>query len=98
MRIVAKSTLKEFWEISPDAEKPLRAWFEKIKGTDWESSYKIKQIYGDTDPVGNGRIVFNIGGNKYRLIVLFIYETQICYIRFIGTHKEYDKIKDIENI
>jgi mRNA interferase HigB len=98
MRIVAKSTLKEFWEIYPDAEKPLRAWYEKIKGTDWESPYEIKQIYGDADNVGNGRIVFNIGGNKYRLIVLFIYEIKICYIRFIGTHKEYDKIKDIENI
>jgi mRNA interferase HigB len=55
-------------------------------------------VFPDADQVGNGRIVFNIARNKYRLIVKFIYETQICYIRFIDTHKEYDKIKGIETI
>lgn len=98
MRIVAKSTLKEFWEIYPDAEKPLRAWFDKIKNNNLQNPYDVKQIFNDADNVGNGRIVFNIARNKFRLIVLFIYETQICYIRFIGIHKDYDKIKNIENI
>jgi mRNA interferase HigB len=98
MRIVAKSTLKEFWEQYPDAEKPLKIWFETIKKATWNSPNEIKQVFTDADQVGNGRIVFNIARNKYRLIVKFVYETQICYIRFIDTHKEYDKIKKIENI
>ena len=98
MRIVAKSTLKEFWESYPDAEKPLRVWFDKIKKSQWENPNEIKQIFTDADQVGNGRIVFNIARNKYRLIVKFVYETQTCYIRFIGTHKEYDKIKNIDTI
>lgn len=98
MRIVAKSTLKEFWEQYPDAEKPLKIWFETIKKATWNNPNEIKQVFTDADQVGNGRIVFNIARNKYRLIVKFVYETQICYIRFIDTHKEYDKIKNIENI
>ncbi len=98
MRIVAKSTLRDFWEQHQDAEKPLRLWFDKIKKRDWNNPNEIRQFFGDADQVGNNRIVFNIARNKYRLIVKFVYETQICYIRFIGTHKEYDKIKDIANI
>lgn len=98
MRIVSKSTLREFWEHHQDAEKPLRLWFDKIKKGTWNNPNEIKQVFGDADQVGNGRIVFNIARNRYRLIVKFIYETQICYIRFIGTHKEYDKIKEIQDI
>ncbi|MDI9867564.1 type II toxin-antitoxin system HigB family toxin [Flectobacillus sp. DC10W] len=98
MRIVAKSTLKAFWEKYPDSEKPLKIWYEKIKSGTWNNPNEIKMVFPDADQVGNGRIVFNIARNKYRLIVKFIYETQICYIRFIDTHKEYDKIKGIETI
>jgi mRNA interferase HigB len=98
MRIVSKSTLREFWEKQPEAEKPLKIWFERIKKQDWSSPNEIKQVFTDADQVGNGRIVFNVARNKFRLIVKFVYQTQICYIRFVGTHKEYDKIKDIENI
>ena len=98
MRIVSKSTLREFWEQYADAEKPLKIWFETIKKGTWNNPNEIKRVFTDADQVGNGRIVFNIARNKYRLIVKFIYETQICYIRFIDTHKEYDKIKDIETI
>ncbi len=98
MRIVSKSTLKEFWGRYPEAEKPLKIWFEKFKKYEWSSSNEIKTVFNDADQVGNGRIVFNICRNKFRLIVKFVYQTQICYIRFIDTHKEYDKIKDIENI
>jgi mRNA interferase HigB len=98
MRIVSKSTLKEFWEKYPEAEKPLKIWFEKIKKQEWNNSNEIKAVFTDADQVGNGRIVFNIYRNKFRLIVKFVYQTQICYIRFVSTHKEYDKIKDIENI
>jgi mRNA interferase HigB len=98
MRIVSKSTLREFWEKQPEAEKPIKIWFERIKKQDWSSPNEIKQVFSDADQVGNGRIVFNVARNKFRLIVKFVYQTQICYIRFVGTHKEYDKIKDIENI
>lgn len=98
MRIVSKSTLRDFWEYHQDAEKPLRLWFDKTRKGTWNNPNEIKQVFSDADQVGNGRIVFNIARNRYRLIVKFIYETQICYIRFIGTHQEYDKIKDIGNI
>jgi len=98
MRIVAKSTLRDFWEDHQDAEKPLRLWFDKIRKGTWNNSNEIKSTFNDADQIGNSRIVFNIARNRYRLIVRFIYETQICYIRFIGTHKEYDKINDIGNI
>ena len=98
MRIVSKSTLRVYWLKHPDTEKPLKIWFEKIKKENWKSPNEIMQIFTDADQVGNGRIVFNIAGHKYRLIIKFIYQTQICYIRFVGNHKEYDKIKNIENI
>jgi mRNA interferase HigB len=98
MRVVSKSTLREFWEKYPDSEKPLKIWFEKINKSNFANPNEIKQVFADADQVGNGRMVFNIARNKYRLIVKFIYETQICYIRFIDTHKEYDKIDKIETI
>lgn len=100
MRVVAKTTLRKFWEQYPDAQTGLLQWYNKI--TDSHKTYEkpsdVIQEFYKSDYVGNGRIVFNINRNKYRLIVLFVYETQICYIRFVGTHPEYDKIKDIKNI
>ncbi len=98
MRVVAKSTLRAFWEKHPKSEKPLKIWYDKIKKQIWLNPNEIKQVFSDADQVKNGRIVFNISRNEYRLIVKFIYETQICYIRFIGTHKDYDKLKNIEPI
>jgi mRNA interferase HigB len=98
VRIVAKSTLKEFWKKYPNSEKPLKIWYGKIKKRSWLNPNEIKQVFTDADQVKNGRMVFNIARNEFRLIVKFIYETQICYIRFIGTHKEYDKLKNIDNI
>lgn len=98
MRVVAKSTLRTFWEEYPDAEIALQLWYEAITSKEWETSNDIIQAFSRADTVGNGRIIFNICRNKYRLIVLFRYKIQVCYIRFIGTHKEYDKIESIENI
>ena len=98
MRIIAKRTLRDFWETYPDAETALRYWFEQISKQDWQSPNEVINAFNGADTVGNGRIVFNIGGNKYRLIIKFVYETQICYVRFIGTHKEYDKIRNIQKI
>jgi len=100
MRIIAKSTIRNFWEktANKDSEQQLKAWYEAITERDWISPHDVVSYFKDADNVGNGRIVFNVCHNKYRLIVAFRYDVQLGYIRFIGTHKEYDKIKDIKNI
>ena len=95
MRIIARSTLKSFWEKSDyqDSEQQLKAWHKVITERDWKDAHEITQYFTDADHVGNGRIVFNICRNKYRLIVAFRYDRKIGFIRFAGTHKQYDKIK-----
>lgn len=100
MRIIAKGTLKSFWEKPDylDSEQQLKAWYKVIAERDWKDPHEIAEYFADADQVGNGRIVFNICRNKYRLIVAFRYDRQIGFIRFVGTHKQYDKIKDIKNI
>ena len=98
MRIIKKKTLQDFWEEYPDAEQPLKYWFEKVKNANYQHPNDVIVDNPKSDTVGNGRIVFNITHNKYRLIALFRYRIQTVYIRFIGTHKLYDQIKDIENI
>ncbi|WP_028665230.1 type II toxin-antitoxin system HigB family toxin [Runella zeae] len=98
MRIITKGTLKEFWEKYPDSEQELKYWYAKMKQANYQSPNEVIEDTPKTDIVGNNRVVFNICRNKYRLIVLFRYKLQRVYIRFIGTHKEYDKIEDIKNI
>jgi mRNA interferase HigB len=94
MRVIAIRTLKEFWQKpgNKDAEQPLRAWYAEAKEAEWEGPNDIKAKYLSASIVGNNRVVFNIRGNKYRLIVAIKYEFKIAYIRFVGTHKEYDQI------
>ena len=92
MRIISKKTLKEFWEVHEDAEQPLRAWHAKTKQANWKSTEDVKNDYRNASFVANSRVIFNIKGNKYRLVVVINYQYQIIYIRFIGTHKEYDNI------
>ena len=98
MRIIAKGTLREFWEQNPDAETGLRFWYTKISKNDWNTPNDVINGFNGADTVGNGRIVFNICKNKYRLIVFFRYDIQVAYIRFIGNHKEYDAINDIQTL
>jgi mRNA interferase HigB len=100
MRIIAKGTLRSFWEKNTfkDSEQQLKAWYEAITDRNWLNPQDMIRYFQDADNVGNGRIVFNICRNKYRLIVAFRYDIQVGYIRFIGTHKEYDKISDIKTI
>ncbi len=98
MHIIAVSTLKAFWEKYPDAEGPLRAWYSELKKADYRNPNEVIQDYPMADVVRNNRIVFNICHNKYRLIVTFRYRYKRVYIRFIGTHKEYDAIQDIANV
>ncbi|WWE59272.1 type II toxin-antitoxin system HigB family toxin [Parasalinivibrio latis] len=94
MRIISRATLREFWEKSAyrDAEQPLKAWFDEAKQASWQSPADIKDKYRNASFVANNRVVFNIHGNKYRLIVAVNYKFAMCYIRFVGTHAQYDKI------
>ena len=95
MRIIARSTLKLFWIKYSDAEQPLKAWFEIVKASIWEKPNDIKEVFRSADILSNNRVIFNIKGNKYRLIVSVRYDLKIVYVRFIGTHAEYDKIDAI---
>jgi mRNA interferase HigB len=93
MRVIAKSTLQAFWCRHPDAEGSLLAWYREVEKEDWDSLTKVKMRYRDASIVGNNRVVFNIRGNSYRLVVRVNYKYRIVYVRFVGTHVEYDKIK-----
>jgi mRNA interferase HigB len=98
MRVIAKSTLRKFWEDYPKSKQSLLSWHSNFLKGNYKNANEVIAIYRSADIVGNGRIVFNICHNDYRLIVKFDYVYQFAFIRFIGTHKEYDKIKDIKNI
>lgn len=95
MRIIVRKALKDFWEKSPhrDAEQPLKAWFKEVEIADWATPSDVKRIYRNASFAGNDRVVFNIAGNKYRLVVRINYPYRVVYIRFIGTHKAYDHIE-----
>lgn len=91
-RIVAKSTLREFWERHADSEQYLKTWYDTAKSAKCSTPNDVKQTYVSASILKDGRVVFNIKGNSYRLIVKFSYEKQWAFIRFVGTHDEYDKI------
>jgi len=92
MRIVARKTLSDFWEKHENSKTALLAWFSEAENAEWKTPSEIKKRYPSGDPVGDNRFVFNIKGNSYRLVVKIHYNTGVIYIRFIGTHAEYDKI------
>jgi len=98
MRVIAKSTLREFWQKYPKSEQQLLAWHKHFSKAEYRNANEIRKVFSSADNVGNGRIVFNICRNDYRLIIQFNYKFQFAFVRFIGTHKEYDNIKDIKNI
>jgi mRNA interferase HigB len=91
MRVIAKRTLRRFWERFPDAEGPLLAWFREVQGEEWGTPADVKEKYRSASFVGE-RVVFNIKGNAYRLVVWINYPFKVVYVRFIGTHEEYDAI------
>ncbi len=91
-RIIAKKTLREFWEKHADSEQYLKTWYETAKNSSWNSPNEIKQTYINASILKDSRVVFNIKGNSYRLIVKFNFDRQWAFIRFVGTHAEYDKI------
>ena len=92
VRVIARRTLREFWEKHADAEQPPRARYHDVRKADWHGPADVKRVYANASLVGVNRIVFNIGGNKYRLVVAVNYRYRICYVRFVGTHRAYDRI------
>jgi mRNA interferase HigB len=97
MRILSRSTLRAFWETHPDTEDPLKAWYYEASRADWQRPADVKAVHRSASIIANDRVVFNIKGNRYRLIVAMRYDIGMIFIRFIGTHAEYDKI-DAETI
>ena len=100
MRIIALSSLKEFWQRNPaydDTREPTLAWYRHTIKADWASPADVKEDFRNASILKDGRVVFNIAGNKYRLVVWINYAYRVVYIRFIGTHAQYDKI-DVQTI
>ena len=92
MRIIAKKTLKEYWEKEPAARTALAAWHAEAKAAEWSSPADVKAHYATASILKDGRVVFNIAGNRYRLVVWVNYDFHTIYIRFVGTHKDHDDI------
>ncbi len=92
MNVVKCSTLKMFWEKHPDCAEALKTWCKLLRKLNFSNFYELKEYFGTVDNIGNNRVVFNIKGNHYRLITKINYKKGRIFIRFIGTHKEYDKI------
>jgi mRNA interferase HigB len=93
MQIIAKAALRKFWERERRAEGPLRTWYAVVRRAEWSGPAQVKAVFGTTvDFVADNRAIFDIGGNKYRLVVHFAYAYNRALIKFVGTHKEYDRI------
>ena len=92
MRIIAKKILRDFWEVHSDSEQQLKAWYQETSKAEWITPSQIKKEYPSASFLAGNRVVFNIKGNHYRLIVKISYDYQMVWIRFIGTHAAYDKI------
>jgi mRNA interferase HigB len=92
MRIIAIGTLRNFWRRHPDAETPLRVWYAEASRANWRGPADVKASHRNASFLANNRVGFNIKGNDYRLVVAVHYNRAIMYVRFIGTHREYDHI------
>jgi mRNA interferase HigB len=92
VRVIARKTLKDYWQTEPATEQELKAWFAEAEAAEWKNPADVKAKYGNASILKDGRVVFNICGNHYRLVAWINYSFHTIYIRFIGTHKEYDRI------
>ena len=92
VRVIANKTLVEYYEKNKEIKSQLEAWYDEAKNAEWKNPQEVKKKYGSASIIGGNKVVFNIKGNKYRLMTEINYQMKIVYIRFIGTHKEYDKI------
>lgn len=99
MRVISRKTLKEFWETPKhgDAEEPLKAWFKEAKAANWQTPQDVKSHYRNASILKGSKVVFNIAGNKYRLVVKINYDVRLVFIKFVGTHQAYDEI-DMEEL
>jgi mRNA interferase HigB len=97
MRVIAKRILREFWEKHRDAEQPLKTWYKKASHGDWNNPMEVKAIFSSASILKNSRVVFNICRHKYRLVVDINYQKKLVFIRFMGTHADYDAI-DADNV
>jgi mRNA interferase HigB len=93
MQIIAKRTLRVFWERHPQAERPLRLWFAQVDRATWRGPADIRAMFGSADFIADNRVIFDVGGNKYRIVVHISYAYGRVLIKFVGTHAEYDDIK-----
>lgn len=98
MNIVSHSTFVTFYQTHPTSKPVLEKWYKTVRRLEWTDFNDVKIDFPSADFVGNQRFVFNIGGNKYRIVVIIRFKIQHIFIRFVGTHAEYDKIKDIQII
>lgn len=98
MRVISFSMIRDFIVKHADSDIPLRDWYKRTTKANWNSFADIKQTFNSADYVGNDRYVFDIKGNNYRIIAVVLFINKKVYMRFVGTHEEYDRIKDIKNI
>ncbi len=96
MRVFSRSTLREFWERHPDAEEVLQAWYKTVERAIWESPVDVRRHFANARIISGDRVIFNIRGGNYRLVVRIDYQFRKVYVRFIGTHAEYDRINALE--
>ncbi len=97
MHVISRKRLSDFWQKHPDSQSALQAWFYEAKNAEWRNSAEIKARYASASIINHERIVFNIAHNKYRLVVRINYDSFTVFIRFVGTHKAYDRI-NVETI
>lgn len=91
-RVFSKGTLRDYWRKNPETEQYLKTWFETVAEANWKSPSDVKSSFANASILKDGRVVFNIKGNSFRLVARINYEKEWLFIRFIGTHQEYDKI------
>lgn len=92
MQIIAKRTLRQFWERHPQAETPLKVWFAMVNKAEWSGPADVRAMFGSADFVADNRVIFDIGGNKFRIVARVSYRFKRVLVKFIGTHREYDQI------
>jgi mRNA interferase HigB len=96
MRIISFKKLREFFEKDPNSRVALQDWYKRVSKSDWDDFSEIKKAFNSVDSVGNSRFVFNVKGNHYRVVVKIIFNFKTIYIRWVGNHKEYSKLKNID--
>lgn len=94
MVVISYGTIRDFFQLHTDGKDALNNWYRLASQADWSNFHEIKEMFNSVDAIGNDRFVFNIKGNNYRIVTLIFFDIRTVYIRFVGTHAEYDKLKD----